>query len=132
MRRAVVFVCGFLIAVAAIPHALLGWPGAAEDLRKLSASEDVVRGLAIGWWFGSASFVAMGIAVLLAWRELPANPRAWQIAFAIGAVLAVFGAGALAYSGGNPHFLGFLGLGAILAVAAWRARGELPAERRNP
>lgn len=132
MRRAVVFVCGFLITVAAVPHALLGWPEAAEELRKLSAGDDVVRGLAIGWWFGSASFVAMGIAVLLAWRELPTNPLAWQIAFTIGAVLAVFGAGALAHSGGSPHFLGFLGLGGILAVAAWRARGELLAEGRNP
>jgi hypothetical protein len=125
VHRTVVLVCGLLVAASSLPHALAGWPALAAELRALSVGDELIGGLAVGWWFGSASFVAMGIAVLLAWRELVTSALAWKVVATVGAALAIFGAGALAYRRGNPHFLGFLGVGVALVAAAWRARAAL-------
>ena len=128
MRRwqaVVSLLSGLLIVGAAFAHALAGWPQLQAALRSAGAPEDLVRGLAIGWYWGSTSMFAMGLIAILTGRSGLRSGRASRtsigvvsLAFALFGVMAFLGAGLA------PHFLLFVFLGLMLGIAALPLRSE--------
>jgi hypothetical protein len=118
-------VLGLVTAAGAIPHALGGWPRAAESLGTAGVDPDLIGGIAAGWHFGSAAMLALGAIVVLAWRDARAGGDfGWRAALTVGAAYVAFGAAAIVLRGGRPQFLGFLAIGAGLVWASLRARPE--------
>jgi hypothetical protein len=122
MRKpGLLYVLGAAMAVAAIPHALLGWGQMRAGLEKAQASAELIGALCAGWLFGSAAMVALGAVVLSAARRISKGLGFDAVAlYCIALAYLVFGLGAFSLRHGNPHFLGFALLGALLAYAAWR------------
>jgi hypothetical protein len=117
LRSVVLFVAGATMLASAGAHALLGWPGLNTALQQTNVPADLVTGLAIGWYFGSASLLAFGLIVLVAAR------RVWRGDKTVGAYLwpivilyLLFGLAALVATGFNPFFLLFVGTGVLTAV----------------
>jgi hypothetical protein len=110
------------VLLAAVPHALLGWPAIAAELRSAGVDPELVAGLAVGWWFGSAAMAALGIVVLVAAPEVARSAWAFRAVLAVGTCYLVFGLAALAYRFPHLHFLGFVALGAWILAAAVRTR----------
>jgi hypothetical protein len=117
-----VFAGGVLIIASAFPHALLGWPAMARELAPAALAPDLVGGLAAGWLFGSAAMLALGAVVVLAARELPSSALARRVALAVGLAYALFGLAAWVARSFHPHFLGFVGIGALIVAGAFGSR----------
>lgn len=111
---------GVFITLSSAAHAFLGWPGLAAELEPFNPSDSVRQTVAIGWTFGSAAMLAMGLVTLLAFAELPRAGAALasRVALVIGLAYLAFGIGAFAYSSGNPHFFGFMAIGLLLSLGA--------------
>src|SRR5687768_14107289 len=90
-------------------HGALGWPGLATALHQVNAPPDLVTGLAIGWYFGTATMVAFGLIVLVAGRRLwQGDKTAAAYVWPIAAVYLFFGLGALVATAFNPFFMLFV------------------------
>jgi len=117
LRSTALFVAGLLMIASAGAHALLGWPGLASGLIDLNAPADLMTGLALSWYWGSAALAAFGVIVLVAARRIwagdatPAN-FLWPIAV----VHLFFGLAALLATNFNPFFLLFIVLAALTAA----------------
>lgn len=112
-----VHIAGALIAVAALPHALLGWPPQRAALLERGVSAEVIGALSAGWHFGSAAMVALGSVVLASARRLARGDRGGVASILAVAIAYVgFGVGACVLRHGNPHFLGFVALGLLAGL----------------
>jgi hypothetical protein len=108
----------------AIPHALLGWPALSAPLRDAGVAPDVVAGLRVAWYFGSAAMVAMGgVVVTLAPRVASQRPARNAVSL-VGLFYLVVGAAATVYRSPKPQFGLFVAVGLLIVVAAQRARFE--------
>lgn len=96
MGKVLANVGGILMLASSVPHALLGWPASADKLLASGVDPDLVAGLAVGWYFGSAAMLAMGGVVLLA---------------------------AISYRSFNPPLFSFAVIGALLLLSSVMARG---------
>lgn len=114
-------VTGALMALSALPHSLLGWPALASGLAASHAPADLVRGLAIGWYFGTVAIVAFGaIAVATFVRRLRGRAASLVPARIVAVAYVAFGTWALSFSGFEPFFaIAFVLPGVLLAVAAF-------------
>ena len=113
---------GILMVLSAIPHALLGWPPFASELRSAGLSPDLIAGLATGWYFGSAAMVALGLAVLVSARHLSSSRPAYLATLSVGVVYLAFGAAASVARFPKPQPLMFLALGLLITFAAISAQ----------
>ncbi len=91
MGQVLTIVGGVLLVVSAVPHALLGWPPAAEQLMAAGVEAELIGGLAIGWYFGSAAMLGLGGAVLLSAPYVSTHHWVWRVPCCIGAVYLSFG-----------------------------------------
>ncbi len=117
LRSICLYLAGIVMVLSAGAHGALGWPGLATALHEVNAPPDLVTGLAIGWYFGTATMVALGLIVFVAARRLwqgdkTAATYVWQIA----AVYLLFGLGALFATSFNPFFLLFVGIGVLTGL----------------
>ena len=121
----VLTVGGTLIMVASLPHAFLGWP-ALRDALPAQTSPEVVRTAAIGWLFGSFAMATLGLVAMVSAAHLRRGVTAARSqALVVGAGYILFAAWALWYDDGNPHFIGFMVMGAAVVSGAWIA-GRVP------
>jgi hypothetical protein len=126
MRRLseyLVFVTGLVMLLGAIPHAVVGWPAMNAMLGTYGVDASTVGALTVGWYFGSSAMVALGVVAILACLEMRRGRGAARVyAAAAGACYLAFGLAAYLGRGFNPHFLFFVGLGAVLlaALGMWR------------
>jgi hypothetical protein len=129
IRAVVLVLAGLMLASSAAFHAFLGWPHMQGDLVRDHASPGLIRVLSAGWHFASVAMLAFGLIALFAgvavWqrRRVSASPL-WIVAAAcIG-----FGLGSQVAYGHNPHLLGFVLMGALVAVGAMNAGALEPQE----
>ena len=113
-------VAGVLLLASSVAHTWLGWNSLAERLARTNVPPDLQAGLHIGWAFGGATMVILGIIVIATFvgRLRGARPPLLPIAV-IAVVYMAFGAWAIAASSGDLFFLGvFVVPGALLGIAA--------------
>jgi hypothetical protein len=127
-------VLGYLVAAMLIfssgAHSFLGWKQLAADLAKIQAPAELVTGLAIGWYFGGAAMLILGIIVLLLFRAFQQR-RAVSLlpALVIAVVYLSFGLWALVASGYNPFFMVFIIPGILLFAASWGSTAVVKSTR---
>jgi hypothetical protein len=113
-------VAGVMLLASSVAHTWLGWKSLAERLATTNVPPDLQAGLHIGWAFGGAAMVILGVIVIatFAARLRGARPPLLPVAV-IAVVYMAFGAWAISASGGDLFFLGvFVVPGALLGIAA--------------
>lgn len=114
---------GVLILASAVMHSIFGWRALREHLATIHAPQDLMEGIRAGWHFGGVAMLALGIIVCDAlWRHRRDPSVSLRPVGVVAAAYLLFGAAAMASSGGDPFFIVFLVPGALLAWAAWPAR----------
>ena len=113
---------GALLVLSGIAHALHGWVELRRELQQASVPADLAREALIGWWYGSGAMLAFGVIAILAGVVGGKDAPASALVVPVSLLYLSFGIGAFALTGGNPHFLGFIVLGALLATGLWAAR----------
>jgi hypothetical protein len=83
---------------------------------------DLIAGLAVGWYFGSAAMVALGAAAIVSAPHVSTARWAWRVPLAIGLVYGGFGVAAIAFRAPRPQFFLFVISGALLVVGAAMGR----------
>lgn len=107
---------GFLLLSAAA-HGALGWPAMMVEITKTSAPPDLVRGLRIGWLFGSACMVIFGVLLVrLFVRRLRGHPEPAVHARIVGGGYLLFGVWALVTSQFDPFYAVFIVPGLVLVT----------------
>jgi len=99
----------------------MGWPQAAAMLQPFALPEDLLAGLAVGWYFGSACMLCFaGITAQATWRVRRgmSTPALWPL----GLLYLAFGTAAFVLRNMDPHFLLFILTGALTALMAWTSR----------
>jgi len=123
MRRARLIlgvVAGLALLARSVAHTWLGWKSLADRLAHTNVPPDLRAGLHIGWAFGGACMVMLGIIVIATFlgRLRGAKPPLLPIVMIAVGYMA-FGAWSIAESGGDLFFLGvFVVPGALLGIAA--------------
>jgi len=123
MKRARLFLgilAGAMLLASSVAHTWLGWSSLADRLARTNVPRDLQTGLHIGWAFGGAAMVILGITAIatFAGRLRGARPPLLPVAV-IAVIYMAFGAWAIAESGGDLFFLGvFVIPGAMLGIAA--------------
>ena len=91
------------------------------ELTAVNAGQDLISGLAIGWYFGSVSMVIFGVIVIVLAVKVH---RQAQVSLAPAMVIAlgylVFGLTVFVTSDFNPHFLLFVLTGVLLGTFAYQ------------
>ena len=82
---------GALSILLAIPHAGLGWPSVASRLADAQAAPDLIAGLAVAWYFGSAAMVALGGVVIALGSRVASDRRAFCAVLCVGVFYAAVG-----------------------------------------
>ncbi len=113
---------GTLMLASAGAHGVLGWPVLRAELAATTAPPDLVRGLALGWWFGSVAMAAFALIVLHgAWLGWRGQSSSAVPALVIGVAYVAFGAAAITLAGVSAPMMSFVVLGVVLvALSAWR------------
>ena len=120
------FTAAALLVASAAAHSLLGWPAQRAALDVAHARPDLVSGLAMGWHFAGLAMLVFGLLTLRTFAErFRRRPVAlWPVQL-VAAGYVVFGAAAVALSGGELFFIvAFLMPGLLLGIAAWPDRIE--------
>ena len=113
-------IAGVMLLASSVTHTWLGWKSLAERLATTNVPPDLQAGLHIGWAFGGAAMVILGIIAIatFAGRLRGAKPPLLPVAVTAVIYMAC-GAWAIAESGGALCFLGgFVIPGALLGIAA--------------
>lgn len=118
VARALAALCGVLLVGAAAAQALAGWPALARPLLAAGVGLEALAPIAAGWYFGTACI--LGFAALAFAAAVRADGRlAVRHLLAILAFVWIgFGSAAMYARDGNPHYLYFIGIGGLLALAA--------------
>lgn len=116
-------VVALLMLASAGAHGFLGWPVIGGALAQTTAAPDLVSGLAVGWWFGSASMAGFAAVVLhVAWRLLRGRDVSLVPLAIVGVTYLAFGAVAIGYHGVSAPMMSFVVLGAaLIGLSARRA-----------
>ena len=113
-------IAGAMLLASSVAHTWLGWQSLAERLATANVPPDLQTGLHIGWAFGGAAMVILGVIVIATFlgRVRGAKPPLLPV-WVIAVVYMAFGAWAISASGGDLFFLGvFVVPGALLGIAA--------------
>jgi len=110
---------GSLLILSSAAHAFLGWPAISAALKETNATAELTTDLTIGWLFGSTAMLAFGLIVLVFGVRLLRGGIADRCpAMVIAGCYFCFGLAAFVWTHHNPHFIGFMVIGAIVAIAA--------------
>ena len=114
-----------LLLLGSLAHALLGWPPIRDALERAGVADDLIGGLAVGWYFGSVAMAAFGVILVLCWRQARARTSGWQgTAACLSLAYVTFGISAFFMRSFNLFFLvAFVLPGFIIGSAAvfgWR------------
>ena len=119
LPRALTLVAAVIIVLSSAAHSLLGWPGLRTQLAAANAPAALVDGLAMGWHFGGAMMLVIGVVVF--WLVRVAREGAvnvWVPLFVIGLAYELFAIGCAVLLGFDPFLFVFLIPGSLLSCAA--------------
>jgi hypothetical protein len=107
-----------VILLSSGAHSLLGWKSLEPRIAAVGTPKDLVTGLRIGWQWGGAAMVALGLiaASIFIQRLRGANVSAFPVVV-IGVVYVLYGAWAMNLSG-DPFFAIFIVPGVLLLLAS--------------
>jgi hypothetical protein len=120
-KRSVVLglVAGAMIVLNSGMHSLLGWMGLSRELAAAGLSSELMMGVFIGWHFGGAAMLTMGLIVVATFLRGRRGPVWLFPARIIAAFHLTFGIAACLISGGEIFFLIVSVIpGALLAAAS--------------
>lgn len=125
MFRAILATVGAVLLLASsAAHAFVGGPALSRELSNAGAGADLVHTVMAGWYFGSVCMLVFGL--IAAWHAgdfWRRSNRSTAGLMLVGLGYLGFGLGAYLTSGGHPHFLGFMGIGAVVGLAGWPRMG---------
>jgi hypothetical protein len=108
-----------MLIISSGAHSILGWKGIGGELAAAQVPADLMLGLQIGWQFGGAAMLTLGVVLILIYRQRLRGVAAPVIlARAVAVMYLVFGAWAVGATGGEPFPLVFLIPGAFLAMGS--------------
>jgi hypothetical protein len=108
-----------MLIISSGAHSVLGWKGMHGELAAASVPGDLMLGLQIGWQFGGAAMLTLGVVLLVIYRQrLRGQTASVMLARAVAMMYLVFGAWALGATGGELFPLIFLIPGAFLAMGS--------------
>jgi hypothetical protein len=106
-----------LLLASAGAHAFLGWPPFRQLLDVGNIDSKVIAGLAVGWYFGSASMLGFaGVVFHQALRRLKGVPVQPGALWVISLMYIVFGTSAYLLRDFNSHFLLFILTGVLVGL----------------
>lgn len=107
-----------MLLLSSVAHSVLGWPELRAPLEALRAPEDLIAGLAIGWYFGGLAMLVFGlIAVDVFRRALRGEAVSLTAPLLIAVAYLAFGGWAIATTG-DPFFMVFIVPGVLLGWAS--------------
>lgn len=110
---------GAMILLASLAHSVAGWQGLRVQLARSGVGPDLMSGLFIGWQFGGAMMVAMGIIVIATFLRGRRGEQPWLLPVrVIGLMYVLFGVAAIVATGGELFFLAVFVLPGVLLLAA--------------
>lgn len=108
-----------MLIISSGAHSILGWRGIRAELAAARVPADLMLGLQLGWHFGGAAMLTMGVVLLVIYRQRLRGVAASLVpARAVSMMYLVFGAWALGATGGDLFTLVFLIPGAFLAMGS--------------
>lgn len=112
-------IAAFLLILSSAAHSILGWKELSAKLTATNAPEDLVRGLRIGWHFGGAVMLALGVMMgVLFFRRFRGSDTPTFPALIVALAYLVFGAWGLVVSSFDLFFLVFIVPGVLLVIAS--------------
>jgi hypothetical protein len=120
MRNALVFLSGALMVLSCFAHAIFGWQAVGGALRAAGTPPDLLTGVAVSWYLGSAAMAAFGAIAIVGGLRLRTGDRSGLMMMRIvAAVYVAYGMGAYIGTGFEVHFLMlFVVPGLMLAVGS--------------
>lgn len=112
VRQGLGYLAAAWIILSSAMHSILGWKELRASLEKAKVPADLSLGIEAGWHFAGVAMLCLGILAIAALRARQRTPL-----LVTGAGYVLFGAWALAISGGDPFFLMFLVPGLLLLAA---------------
>ena len=123
-------VVGVVLVVSSAMHSLMGWPALQAALVAADTPPDLIAGLRIGWHFGGAMVLTLGLVTLWSFAErLRGRAVSLRALQAFAAAYALFGVYALLTGDLNPFFLIFVVPGVLLFFAASEPGATAPDAR---
>jgi len=124
-RAVIAWIAGILLVASSLAHAFLGWPPLRNALQQANADADLLETVKVGWLFGSVAMFAFGLIVLSRAVQLSRGRQGDRApALVIGICYVTFGLIAFIGTGRNPHFLGFILIGALVTATALTGRNR--------
>lgn len=121
--RWMLLVTGVLLIASGLAHAFLGWPAIRRELVTSQVPADLGEAIGSGWLYGSGAMLTFGVMVLMVgWPGSAGHVGVAKVAGPIGIFYLIFGVSAWLYSSLNPHFIGFMVLGLLLAGVVYALR----------
>jgi len=115
LRNIVGLIAACFVLLSAAAHGALGWPAMMVEIAKTNTPPDLVRGLRIGWLFGSACMVIFGVLLTrLFIRRLRGHPEPAVHARIVGGGYLLFGVWAMVTSNFDPFYAVFIVPGLLL------------------
>src|SRR6185503_18768864 len=118
-------IAGMLLVLSSLAHGFLGWPPLRNALQQVDADADLIETVQVGWLFGSVAMFAFGLIVIARAVQLSRGKGAERApALVIGICYVTFGLVAFIGTGRNPHFLGFILIGALVTATGLPCRKQ--------
>ena len=119
LRNILGLIAGVILVLSSGAHTFMGWQSLGAELAKTNAPAGLVTGLEIGWKWGGAAMLVLGILVVATFLKRYRGEPASTFAPAMVSVAYIsFGAWALVYSNFDPFFFSFIVPGVLLALAS--------------
>jgi hypothetical protein len=110
---------GVVIILSAFAHSVLGGKGMTEQLVAAKIPAEFLFGVQLGWQFGGAAMLALGVIVLLSFLRRGAALPSLLPARIIAITYLLFGAVALVVSSFDPFFLTFVVPGLLIGIGSF-------------
>jgi hypothetical protein len=113
-------VVGVLLCLSALAHAFVGWPAIRQALGEAGVDPELALGIGTGWLYGSSAMLTFGVLTIASWGAVRrGNANAGRVMWPVAGLYLLFGTAAYFATSFEPHFLGFIAIGALAAVAAY-------------
>jgi hypothetical protein len=120
MRAWLAMFGALVLFASAAAHGLIGWPMLRAELSKAAVDRETIGALGVGWIWGSVAMLTFGcIAACAGWSMLRGRRDGVVAARIVGVAYVAFGVITFVLQDMNPHFLVFVGTGAVLVASAW-------------
>lgn len=118
-RSVLGLVGGAILILSSGAHSILGWRAMSLELAKTNAPAELVTGLQVGWMFGGAVMLVLGVLTIATFLNRYRGEAVSTLAPAlISVAYLAFGAWAAVQTNFDPFFFIFIIPGVLLALAS--------------